>query len=51
MARALLEPAIKGSDQVIFEVDAIIKELRAAMFLVGAEKVAKMKDMGVEIWS
>ena len=50
IARALLDPAIKGSDQVIFEVDAIIKELRAAMFLVGVDNVSKMRDIGVEIW-
>jgi isopentenyl-diphosphate delta-isomerase len=50
IARALLNSAITGSDQVIFEVDAIIKELRAAMFLIGIDKVADMRDTGVEIW-
>lgn len=49
-AHALLNPAIKGSDHTIFEIDAIIKELRAAMFLVGADKVSKMKNIGVDLW-
>jgi len=33
IARALLEPATKGKEDVVYEVDAIIKELRATMFL------------------
>ena len=49
-AHALLNPAIKGSNHTIFEIDAIIKELRAAMFLVGADKVSKMKNIGVDLW-
>jgi isopentenyl-diphosphate delta-isomerase len=50
IARALLEPAIKGKEAVIYEVDAIIKELRATMFLVGIDKVSKMTDIGVDLW-
>ena len=50
MAHALLKPATKGKDSTIFEVDAIVKELRAAMFLVGADKISKMSDAGVELW-
>ena len=50
IAHALLNPAIKGSDHTLFEIDAIIKELRAAMFLVGADKVSKMKNIGVDLW-
>ncbi len=50
IARALLEPAIKGKDAAIYEVDAIIKELRATMFLVGIDKVSKMTDIGVDLW-
>jgi isopentenyl-diphosphate delta-isomerase len=49
-AHALLNPAMKGSDKTIFEIDAIIKELRAAMFLVGADKVSKMRNIGVDLW-
>ncbi len=50
VAHALLESATKGKDETIFEVDAIIKELRAAMFLVGADTVSKMNDVGVDLW-
>jgi len=50
IAHALLTPASRDEKSTLFEVEAIIKELRAAMFLVGAEKVSKMKDVGVEIW-
>jgi isopentenyl-diphosphate delta-isomerase len=50
MAHVLLEPATKSKDATIAEVDAIIKEIRAAMFLVGADKVSKMADIGVDLW-
>lgn len=50
MAHTLLKPANKDKNSTIFEVDAIIKELRATMFLVGADKVSKMADIGVELW-
>ena len=50
IAHTLLDPAIKGSEHTLFETDAIIKELRAAMFLVGADNVTKMKDVGVDVW-
>jgi isopentenyl-diphosphate delta-isomerase len=50
MAHALLKPASKGKESTIFEVGAIIKELRAAMFLVGADEVSKMADVGVDLW-
>ena len=50
IARALLKPATEGKDAAISEVDAIIKELRASMFLVGADKVSKMADIGVDLW-
>ena len=39
-----------GKDEVIYEIDAIIKELRAAMFLTGTDKISKMSDVGAEIW-
>jgi len=50
MAHALLGPANKDKESTIFEIDAIIKELRAAMFLVGANNVSKMIDVGAELW-
>ena len=50
IAHALLEPANKSKEAVIYEVDAIIKELRATMFLVGIDKVSKMTDIGVDLW-
>ena len=50
VAHALLKPANKSKDATISEVDAIIKEIRAAMFLVGADKVSNMVDVGVDLW-
>ena len=50
IAHALLKPATEGKNITISEVDVIIKELRAAMFLVGADKVSKMADIGVDLW-
>lgn len=50
IAHALLKPANEGKQSTIFEVEAIIKELRAAMFLVGTDKVSKMADVGVDLW-
>jgi isopentenyl diphosphate isomerase/L-lactate dehydrogenase-like FMN-dependent dehydrogenase len=34
----------------ISEVDLIIKEIRATMFLVGIDKISKMADIGVNLW-
>ena len=50
VAHTLLKPASEDKKSTVFEVDAIIKELRATMFLVGADKVSKMADTGVELW-
>lgn len=55
IARVLLKPATKSKKDVIFEVEAIIKELRAAMFLTGADCVSKMSDVewdviGADLW-
>jgi isopentenyl-diphosphate delta-isomerase len=53
IAHALLKAAIKNKDSTIFELDLIIKELRTAMFLVGADTVEKLSDVewnyGLEI--
>jgi len=50
IARTLLKPANKDKESTLFEVDAIIKELRAAMFLIGVDSVPKMADIEVELW-
>jgi len=50
VAHALLRPATKGKKETISEVEAIVKEIRATMFLVGVEKVSKMKEIGVDLW-
>jgi len=53
IAHALLKPATQSKDSTIFELDLIIKELRTAMFLVGADTVEKLSDVewnyGLEI--
>lgn len=53
IAHALLEAATKDKESIIFELDLIIKELRTAMFLVGADNVEKLSDVewnyGLEI--
>jgi isopentenyl-diphosphate delta-isomerase len=50
IARVLLKAAVKSKESTIAELEAIIKELRAAMFLVGADNIEKMKMTEVEIW-
>ena len=50
IARVLLSPADKDAESVLFEINAIIKELRAAMFLAGADSVTKMADVEVDSW-
>jgi isopentenyl-diphosphate delta-isomerase len=50
VAHALLKPATKDKKSTITEIDSIIKELYVAMFLVGANKISNMKDIGVDLW-
>jgi len=50
VAHAFLKPAIASKKSTISEVELMIKELRAAMFLVGADKVSNMPDVGAEVW-
>lgn len=50
IAHAFLEPGIKGKESTVFKADLMIKELRAAMFLVGAKNVTELQDVGVELW-
>ena len=49
-AYALLKPATKGEKEALFEVDSIIKELRAAMFLTGCEHINELQSVGVNGW-
>ncbi|UCF11994.1 MAG: type 2 isopentenyl-diphosphate Delta-isomerase [Thermoplasmatales archaeon] len=48
IAHTLLKPATQDKQSTIFELDVIIKELRTAMFLVGADNVEKLSDVEVE---
>jgi len=50
IARTLLGPANKNKQSTLFEAEAIFKELRAAMFLVGAKDISKMTDVEVDLW-
>ena len=42
IARTLLDSALKGKEETLFEMDAIIKELRATMYLLGLDKISKL---------
>jgi len=42
IALSLLKPATKDSESTVLELDMIIKELRTAMFLVGAENIEQL---------
>jgi len=48
IAHSLLKPATQDKQSTIFELEVIIKELRTAMFLIGAENVEKLSDAEVE---
>ena len=50
VAHTFLKPATKSQNSIIFEVETLVKELRTAMFLVGVDRVSKMKDIGAELW-
>jgi len=50
VAHTFLKPATISKKSTISEVELMIKELRAAMFLVGVDKVSKMPDVGAEVW-
>jgi len=45
VAHAMLKPAVKGENHAAKEMEAIINELRAAMFLVGAESVKELSKV------
>jgi isopentenyl-diphosphate delta-isomerase len=48
IALSLLKPATKDSQSTILELDMIIKELRTAMFLVGAENIEQLANAEVK---
>jgi isopentenyl-diphosphate delta-isomerase len=50
IAHVLLAPATISKEKTISEIDAIIKEIRATMFLVGVDKISKMPEIGVDLW-
>jgi isopentenyl-diphosphate delta-isomerase len=50
IAHVLLQPANKDKESTLFEIECIIEELKAAMFLVGAENITKMMGIGADIW-
>jgi len=50
VAQVMLKPATKSKQATVFEMDMIIKELRAAMFLTGSETVEKLKCAEVDVW-
>ena len=55
IARVLLKPAAVSKNKTISEVDAIIKELRATMYLLGVNKISNMPRadwtiVGANLW-
>jgi isopentenyl-diphosphate delta-isomerase len=50
VAHVLLAPALKSKQETIFELDAMIKELRAAMFLTGKDSVEKFSEVESTVW-
>mgnify|MGYP006292560139 FL=1 len=50
VAHGLLKPATKSEKETLFEIDAVVKELRAAMFLTGCERVDSLKFVEVNGW-
>jgi len=44
IARQLLESAMKDSSETISELDAIVKEIRATMFLLGVDNISDLHD-------
>jgi isopentenyl-diphosphate Delta-isomerase len=49
MAHTLLKPALKDKKSTELELDVIIRELRTAMFLVGADSVEKLSNTEVKL--
>ncbi|MEF8879740.1 MAG: type 2 isopentenyl-diphosphate Delta-isomerase [Candidatus Thermoplasmatota archaeon] len=57
VANVFLKAAAEGKDEILFELDAFYKELRAAMFLTGSSDVEQLRGNdewvidGVKLWS
>jgi isopentenyl-diphosphate delta-isomerase len=49
IAHTLLKPALKDNKTTQLELEVIIRELRTAMFLVGADSVEKLSDTEVKL--
>jgi isopentenyl-diphosphate Delta-isomerase len=50
IAFALLKPATKSEKEALFEIDAVIKELRTAMFLTGCKNVNELQSLEDVRW-
>jgi isopentenyl-diphosphate Delta-isomerase len=55
IARVLLESAVSSKTQTLDELDAIVKELRVTMYLLGIDKVSNMPEVdwtivGGQLW-
>jgi isopentenyl-diphosphate Delta-isomerase len=50
VAHALLKPATKSKKETLFEIDAFVKELRAAMFLTGCDHLDSLPFIEVNGW-
>jgi len=50
MANSVLKAAMNSKKETLFEIDAIVKELRAAMFLTGCDTVKELKEVEVDGW-
>jgi len=50
VAYALLKAATKTKQATILEVDTLIKEIQASMFLTGCDNIEKLSDLEIDIW-
>jgi len=50
VAHALLKSSTKSRQETVFEMEMMIKELRAAMFLTGSQTVEKLRCAEVDVW-
>jgi len=49
VAQAMLKPSTKSKEVTVLEMEVIIKELQAAMLLMGVNSVQKMKEVNYEL--
>ena len=50
VAYVMLKEAINGLDSALKEMQAIVEELRTAMFLIGSKNISELKEAEVELW-